>query len=226
MLLHLSDFVGVFAFAFFGAGEARGARLNTWGLGTCAFLTALGGGTIRAVILNKTPVYFTDYSYLYAVASGACCAVLTAKYAYPHKRLMVAADAVGMAAFAYIGAYTAAQAHLGLAAALFFALLTACGGGVLCDLLTNRKPHILTGNPLYPLPVVAVGLLCYEAGGLSASTGFQAGVLAAGVGLQITAGSLPLIRIRYTDLLERLEKAKGYAFPRIGAGAEADELGD
>jgi uncharacterized membrane protein YeiH len=140
--MHVFDLVGVFAFATFGAYQALLHEFNTFGVVLCAFLTALGGGTIREVILNHQPTYFHNNAYLIATLAGATFALLVDHWFPAIERGMLALDAVGLVIFAFIGAERAGAAGLGLAPMELFAILTACGGGILTDLVCRQRPTV------------------------------------------------------------------------------------
>lgn len=189
VLTYYLNLVGVFAFAYGGATVAIKAKLNWLGVLVCAFLPAVGGGTIREVMLNHMPAYFFDNTYVVVIGAGAFCSWLAHQYALMHlRRAMVAADIIGVVMFSYMGATAAYQAHLGLFAAVFFALLTACGGGVVCDFVA-RIPTRIVHDGLRAIPSVVIGAVCWMGNGtfstpaLTALVFLTGGVLQAGIAL-------------------------------------------
>jgi uncharacterized membrane protein YeiH len=158
MYLYALDLVGVFAFAAYGAHAGSRHKLDLFGILVCSFLTALGGGTIREALLGSQPAYFHNYTYVFVVLAGMLFTVLLESYFHKIHRYMLVLDAIGLAAFAYIGAARAESAGLGLVPMIFFAVLTAAGGGILTDIICNRKPLILRGD-FYATPamLLAVG---------------------------------------------------------------------
>lgn len=158
VLVHLLDFVGAFAFAVFGSYKALEKRWNLYGIVACGALTALGGGTIRELILRHLPVYFTNRMYLYITLFGVLFAVALYKHFAKIRQYMLVIDAVGLTAFAYIGADKAAAAGLGLAGMIFFATLTAAGGGIFTDIILGKKPAMFV-DELYILPAALCGVL-------------------------------------------------------------------
>jgi uncharacterized membrane protein YeiH len=158
--MHVLDLVGVFAFAAYGAHRALQVRMDVLGVFACAAVTALGGGTVRAVLLRQPPSFFADYSSIAVVAVGLVFAIVVYQ-AFdrldPYLRVL---DAIGLATFALVGASKAAALGWGPGPMTLCALLTAAGGGVLCDLLTGRRPQIFYGE-FYALPACVMGLLAW-----------------------------------------------------------------
>ena len=158
MHVYTLDLIGVFAFAVFGSYKALEKGFNTYGVITCAALTALGGGTIREVILRHLPVYFTNHTYLYVTLAAAVLTIVLYKHFLKVRRYVLVIDAVGLAAFAFIGARKADMAGLGLVGMVFFAILTAAGGGILTDIVTGDKPSPFS-DELYVFPAALGGSL-------------------------------------------------------------------
>jgi uncharacterized membrane protein YeiH len=123
-------------------------------------LTALGGGTIRECILHGTPGYLLDNTYLGTVIIGVAFAVAVHTYFVRINKYMLVIDAVGVAVFAYIGALRADQAGMGLGAMIFFAVLTAAGGGVLSDIVSRCKPEAFYKD-FYPLAAILLAIAYY-----------------------------------------------------------------
>ncbi|HKU18953.1 MAG TPA: TRIC cation channel family protein [Candidatus Saccharimonadales bacterium] len=160
MFVHTLDLLGVFAFAAYGAHAGSRHGLDYFGMLVCASLTALGGGTIREVMLHAQPVYFHNYAYVYAMLAGVGFTIGVQAYFSKIHRYMLLLDAVGLVAFALIGASRSISAGLGLVPTLFFAVLTATGGGVMTDIVCNRKPGLFCGD-FYATPVLLLALGCY-----------------------------------------------------------------
>lgn len=157
-VIYILDILGVFAFSFLGACTALQGRLNVIAVLTCAFLSALGGGTIREVMLDRVPFYFHDRWYLIAVLLASMMAWIVREGLPLLRHVMAVLDAIGLVVFAYIGAHAAAHAHLGLSGMLLFALLTAIGGGILSDLAAHRTPQVFQ-NALYAVPPILLAVL-------------------------------------------------------------------
>lgn len=158
MHIYTLDLVGVFAFAVFGSYKALKKGLNKYGVITCAALTALGGGTIRELILRHLPVFFTNHTYLFVTLIGSVTATVLYRHFSKVRQYALVIDAIGLAAFTYIGAEKANNAGLGLVGMVFFAALTAAGGGIMTDLVVGDRPGLLV-DELYVLPAIIGGTL-------------------------------------------------------------------
>jgi uncharacterized membrane protein YeiH len=160
-VIYILDILGVFAFSFLGACTALQGRLNVIGVLTCAFLSSLGGGTIREVMLDHVPFYFHDRRYLLTVLLACVMAWIIRDRLPLLMNVMPVLDAIGLVVFAYIGADAAGLAHLGLSGMLLFALLTAIGGGILSDLVAHQTPQVFQ-NALYAIPPVLLAVLYWQ----------------------------------------------------------------
>lgn len=158
MPIHILDLIGVFAFAIFGSYKALEKKFNIYGIIVCAALTALGGGTIREVILHHLPVYFADYAYLYVTLSAALLTIVVYEHFAKVRSCALLMDALGLAVFSFIGAQRAGNAGLGCIGMIFFASITAAGGGVITDIVTGDKPTPFTCE-MYVLPTAFGGCL-------------------------------------------------------------------
>ena len=145
MLVALMYF-GDMVFAFSGALVAGRHRMDLVGIVLIGIVTGIGGGTLRDVLLGN-PVWWVHNS-----LELVLCAV-TAFAAYflkgvPGGRDDAAAwaDAVGLAAFAVVGAHIALSGGASAVTASFLGMVTATGGGLIRDLLTQTRPMILSSD--------------------------------------------------------------------------------
>lgn len=157
-LLYICDLIGTFAFAVYGAYIGFKKEFDIFGVGVCAFLCALGGGTVREMMMNNPPVYFLDYTYLYVVCLGI--AFCTYMYRHFHKinKAMLMLDGLGLATFAFIGAAKGANTNFGPAGIIMFATLTAVGGGILKDIVAQEVPSSFKGE-IYATPTIILGIV-------------------------------------------------------------------
>ena len=156
--IYLLDLLGTFTFAAYGAYVGQRKQFDIFGIFTCAFLTALGGGTIREVILGNTLFYFSDYNYVYAIILGAVFSIFVYDKFEQINRYMLVVDAVGLTTFALIGAAKAGQADLGAFAIIFLATITAVGGGLLRDVSIREVPQIFYRD-FYASPAIFLGVM-------------------------------------------------------------------
>jgi uncharacterized membrane protein YeiH len=103
MYLHLMDLVGVFAFAVSGALTAGRQGMDLFGVLVVAAVTAIGGGTVRDVLLGQPVFWLADTTYLYVIAAAVLCTLVYARFRRPPQGALLVADAFGLAVFAVLG---------------------------------------------------------------------------------------------------------------------------
>jgi uncharacterized membrane protein YeiH len=153
--LLILDLVGTFAFALNGALTAlRAAQLDIVGVVTLGMITAVGGGTIRDVLLNRLPpATFVDWRYYSVAAAGGLIAFLLGRHLERLNTPITVLDAVGLALFAVTGATTAQRLGFGPTQAIIAGTITAVGGGTIRDVLVRQVPSVLSSG-FYAIPAL------------------------------------------------------------------------
>lgn len=143
LALVLLDYLGTFAFAISGALKAVRKEMDLFGLIVLAVVTAIGGGTIRDVMLGLRPFWFANpwYILLALLAAGLVFALYRALSR--GENVLLWFDAIGLGAFTVIGASKAMEAGLSLVPTVALACLTGIGGGVIRDVLAQEVPVVL-----------------------------------------------------------------------------------
>ena len=133
----------VFA-AISGAMAGRGKSVDLFGVVVLALVTAVGGGTLRDVILNAYPVFWVaDPAYLTTAALSAVVYFVIARFwQMPHKVLLFA-DAGGLALFTAVGVHKSLAIGVSPIVAIAMGVITGVAGGVIRDVLTNEMPLII-----------------------------------------------------------------------------------
>jgi uncharacterized membrane protein YeiH len=159
-LLGVLDFTGVAVFAASGALAAARKKLDLLGMVVIATVTAIGGGTVRDVLLARSVFWLSQPAYLYVILGAALATVVYTRRFSPPERALAILDALGLALFTIIGARVAeGLEHTGLVVVVM-GTLTGVAGGVLRDVLTGEIPLILRKGQIYATAAIA-GVLAY-----------------------------------------------------------------
>jgi uncharacterized membrane protein YeiH len=162
MLLYVLDLAGVAVFAVSGVLVAARKRLDVLGVVVIAAVTAIGGGTLRDLLLDRNPIFWiADPAYLLVIVASALLALAWNRYTRVPPRALLVADAGGLALFAISGAQIAMQQALPVASVVLMGTLSGCAGGVLRDVICNELPLILH-REIYASAAIA-GILAYIA---------------------------------------------------------------
>ncbi|MFB9948574.1 trimeric intracellular cation channel family protein [Rhizobium puerariae] len=162
-ILHILYLIAIVAEAM-TAALAAGRRNMDW-VGVCLLgcVTALGGGSLRDVLLDHHPVSWVQHpSYLVVTGVAAFATIVIARYMHHLRRLFLFLDAVGLVLFTVIGCNVAIGLDMPLIVVIASGLITGCAGGVLRDVLCAEVPLLFRAE-LYATVSVATGLI-YIAG--------------------------------------------------------------
>lgn len=144
--LYLSDCFGVVVFAISGALAAGRRSMDIFGVLVIGFITALGGGTLRDLLLGIHPIsWIGNPTYLFLVTCAVIATMLGGRISHRFdERLFVVSDAFGLAVFTVIGVQVALQqAFITPPVAIIMGILTGTGGGAIRDIICNDVPSIL-----------------------------------------------------------------------------------
>ena len=159
MYLHLMDLGGVFAFAVSGALTAGRKGMDLFGVLVVAAVTAIGGGTVRDVILDRSVFWLTDTTYLYVIGVAAVCTFIYARYRRPPRGTLLVADAFGLAVFAVLGVRAGLGAGVSPLVAVLMGAITGVVGGAVRDVLSGETPMILR-REIYATAAIAGAAAC------------------------------------------------------------------
>jgi uncharacterized membrane protein YeiH len=144
MLLHVLDLCGVAVFAISGVASARRVGMDIFGILVIAVITAIGGGTLRDLLLGRHPVFWIDDAAYLAVISTTVAATLVYVRWWPTPtQLLYLADTGGLALFTVGGTQTALVLGTHWHAAIVMGMLSGCAGGILRDVLCGEVPYLL-----------------------------------------------------------------------------------
>lgn len=142
-LLYFFDLFGTLVFSSTGAIRGIEKKLDIFGILVMSFLTAVGGGTIRDIIINKIPFYFFDINYTISIITGAFLVIAFRNFINKYKNILVYLDAIGLGVFSIIGAEKGLNANLPDIGIVIVGLVTGIGGGILRDTLVKEIPFVL-----------------------------------------------------------------------------------
>lgn len=155
------EYIGVFAFAVSGAIVAIEEEFDIFGIYVIAIITAMGGGVLRDIVANiGIPVFFTSYMTIPFIIAGALLAIFL-KGNLKYKNLFAFIDAIGLAAFFVSAAVKAINSNYNFMLFIFAASITGVGGGVLRDIITNRKPQIFKHDIYCVAGIIGVTILWF-----------------------------------------------------------------
>ncbi len=152
---YILDLLGTLAFGLAGFARASERRYDLWGALVLTSLPAVGGGTLRDVIVGgdrHPPFIFEDPNYLYIVATIVIVGTIWDRLGPTGRPLIntdstlfLAIDTIGLAAFCIIGAKVAILAQLDWFWIPMLAAVTCAGGGVIMDVVSGREPRTFRG---------------------------------------------------------------------------------
>jgi len=148
---YLDDFVALLTYlavvssAVSGALEARHRRMDVVGAVSVAFVTAFGGGTLRDMLLGRTPIFWLLDPWLTVAAFGTALVSYYSVRRVSDRPLLVA-DALGLGLFSTLGATYALEMKLSMLVSVLMGVVTGVFGGVLRDTICNRVPAVFRRN--------------------------------------------------------------------------------
>ena len=160
LFLYLLDLFGVAVFAASGALAGVASQFDLLGVLVLASITAVGGGTIRDVLLGRHPIFWIkDVVFIYAILAATALTLWWAHFHPVPRDALVIADAIGLAMFAISGAQVAEKAGCRALVVVLMGTLTGAGGGVVRDVLSAKVPLILR-HEIYASAAIA-GIVVY-----------------------------------------------------------------
>lgn len=188
MFLYYLDLAGVAVFAASGVLAARERDLDLLGILVVAAITAVGGGTLRDLLLDRHPIFWVaDSWYLVVIIASALLTVgFVRLWRAPGMTLLVA-DALGLGLFALSGAQLAEAAGGSPLIVVLMGTITGVAGGVLRDVITAKVPLILRREIYATAAIVGIAAyLALHAAGAARDVAFGAGMVVV-VGMRLLA---------------------------------------
>jgi uncharacterized membrane protein YeiH len=158
--LLIFDYIGTFVFAISGTLTAAEKKLDIFGATVIGFVTAIGGGTVRDMMLGDTPVaWMQNTNYFWVIMAGVLVTIIFRKRVSQLKHTLFLFDTIGIATFTLLGLKKALLFQIDPAMAVLMGLSSAVVGGVLRDTLCNEVPLIFH-REIYATACIA-GALVY-----------------------------------------------------------------
>lgn len=159
-LFNILEVLGTIAFAISGALSAMNRRLDLFGIFIIAFVTAIGGGTLRDVLIGETPVtWMENIVYVYLIGSVTILAIIFRNKLNHLKKSLFLFDTIGLGVFTITGVETGIQNDLDPIISIALGAMTGTFGGVIRDILCNEIPVIFR-KEIYATACI-VGALAY-----------------------------------------------------------------
>ena len=162
-MFEIAEYIGIIAFAMSGFFIATRNKLDFLGVLISVFLTALGGGIIRDVIVDKTPYTFTHTIPAFINVAVMVLLVIFRFHKRPsieNKPFFILSDSIGLISFSITGALIALENSLNLTGVLALSFITAVGGGIIRDVIINEIPFVLKTG-FYGTIVLFIGIILF-----------------------------------------------------------------
>jgi uncharacterized membrane protein YeiH len=180
-LITVVSVLGLGAFTLSGVIEAKRKDMDVVGAAAVAFITAVGGGTMRDVLLGRYPIFWIeDQRYALGIFALAVISFYSLRAARLTSSAILVPDALGLGLFTVTGASYAIASHTSLAIASLLGVITGVLGGVLRDVVCNEIPSVFARTQLYATCALAGAwvYLLLGAAGVIADVAVPAGALA------------------------------------------------
>ena len=174
------DILGTIAFAVSGVLVAMDKRLDLFGVLIIAFVTAIGGGTLRDLLIGNTPVtWMRDLTYVTIIPSTMVLTIIFSKQLKYLRKSLFLFDTIGIGLYTMLGIEKGLEAHLSPIMCIALGTMTASFGGVLRDILCNEIP-VIFHKEIYATACILGGALYFaiEALGVPEDYAYVVGILA------------------------------------------------
>jgi len=157
MFYFIIDILGTIAFAISGVLVAMEKKMDIFGVFIIAFVTAVGGGTLRDMLIGSTPVFWmADYTYISIIFGTVVFAVFFVNHLQNFRKTLLLFDAIGIGLFTMVGVEKGQAFDLLPIMCIALGTITACFGGVIRDILCNQIPAIFR-KEIYATPCILGG---------------------------------------------------------------------
>jgi uncharacterized membrane protein YeiH len=159
--INIIDILGTFSFAASGAFAAMERRLDPFGVLIIAFATAIGGGTIRDLLIGDLPVAWLNHgTTIWVIVTAALITIFFGSYLKKLDRMLFLFDAIGLGLFTMVGIQKGLAHGFSMGISIMLGTITGCFGGVLRDVLLNNVPLIFQ-KEIYASASILGGMLFF-----------------------------------------------------------------
>lgn len=191
MILHILYLVAITAEAMTAALVAGRKEMDWFGVCVIASITALGGGTVRDILIDRHPLTWIEHpEYLLITVAAALAMAFIAPYMRKLHKVFLTLDAIGLVVFTVIGCNIAIGMQLPLLIIVVAGMITGCAGGVLRDMLCGQVP-LLFQKELYASVSMMTGVLYLGLNLLAMPQGIAESIA------MVVGFSLRMLAIRY-----------------------------
>ena len=195
------EFLGTFAFAISGLRHAAAKRFDWFGGYVCGVAVAIGGGTIRDLMLGTTPFWMTNPFYLICTTMALAFVVLFSKHMKRLDNAWFVFDTLGLALFTIAGLQKSLDFGQPFWVAIIMGCITGAAGGVIRDILLNNEPVIFR-HDIYAMASIVGGLVYWLL--INLNMGYQIPVMASFA----TTCTIRFVSVRYHLQLPLLKEIK------------------
>jgi uncharacterized membrane protein YeiH len=157
-MFYTIDILGTIAFAISGVLVAMNKKMDLFGILIIAFVTAVGGGTLRDILIGQTPVgWMKDMTFAYVILGSAVFAVIVRNKINYLRTSLFLFDTIGIGLYTIIGVEKGLSAGLHPIICIALGTMSACFGGVIRDILCNEIPVIFR-KEIYATACILGGL--------------------------------------------------------------------
>lgn len=157
--VYIIEIIGTFAFAISGIRLASAKKFDWFGAYVVGLTTAIGGGTIRDLLLDLTPFWMTTPMYLVVTGIALLVVILFGRYLIHIHNTLFIFDTIGLGLFVVVGVQKSLMAGFPYWVAIIMGTITGAAGGVIRDIFINEEPLIFRKD-IYALACV-IGAIAY-----------------------------------------------------------------
>lgn len=159
-LILILDIIGTFAFAVSGVLTGLNKRFDPFGLLIVAFVAAVGGGTLRDILIQAPIAWMSNLTYVYVIVITTVLTVIFRKRIGYIRRSLLLFDTLGIALYTIVGVQKGIAAGFSPLICIALGTMTACFGGVIRDILSNQVP-IIFQREIYATACIMGGVVYF-----------------------------------------------------------------